>query len=86
MISNKISGSIQKNNPPTIAVMPFKNMSNDAEQEYFAYGVTEDIISNLYSWKSFPIYLETLVLVSKIRTQRYEKLLMNLMRNISLKE
>jgi adenylate cyclase len=41
--------------PPTIAVMPFKNMSNDEEQEYFADGVTEDIIANLSSWKSFPV-------------------------------
>jgi adenylate cyclase len=40
---------------PTIAVMPFKNMSNDEEQEYFADGVTEDIIANLSSWKSFPV-------------------------------
>jgi adenylate cyclase len=35
--------------------MPFKNMSNDEEQEYFANGVTEDIIANLSSWKSFPV-------------------------------
>jgi adenylate cyclase len=41
--------------PPTIAVMPFKNMSNDEEQEYFSDGVTEDIIANLSSWKSFPV-------------------------------
>jgi len=41
--------------PPTIAVMPFKNLSNDEEQEYFADGVTEDIIANLSSWKSFPV-------------------------------
>ncbi|MDG2404001.1 MAG: adenylate/guanylate cyclase domain-containing protein [Paracoccaceae bacterium] len=41
--------------PPTIAVMPFKNMSNDEEQEYFADGITEDIIANLSSWKSFPV-------------------------------
>ena len=41
--------------PPTIAVIPFKNMSNDEEQEYFADGVSEDIISNLSSWKSFPV-------------------------------
>jgi len=41
--------------PPTIAVLPFKNMSNDEEQEYFADGVTEDIIGNLSSWKSFPV-------------------------------
>jgi adenylate cyclase len=30
-------------------------MSNDEEQEYFADGVTEDIIGNLSSWKSFPV-------------------------------
>lgn len=41
--------------PPTIAVMPFNNMSNDEEQEYFSDGVTEDIIANLSSWKSFPV-------------------------------
>ncbi|MDC0074942.1 adenylate/guanylate cyclase domain-containing protein [Alphaproteobacteria bacterium] len=41
--------------PPTIAVLPFKNMSNDEEQEYFSDGVTEDIIANLSSWKSFPV-------------------------------
>ena len=40
---------------PTIAVLPFKNMSNDEEQEYFSDGVTEDIIANLSSWKSFPV-------------------------------
>ena len=46
---------VAESKPPTIAVMPFKNMSNDAEQEYFADGVTEDIIANLASWKSFPV-------------------------------
>ncbi len=30
-----------------IAVLPFTNMSGDAEQEYFADGVTEDIITDL---------------------------------------
>ena len=32
---------------PTIAVLPFTNMSNEPEQEYFADGVTEDIITAL---------------------------------------
>ena len=32
---------------PAIAVLPFDNMSGDAEQEYFSDGVTEDIISAL---------------------------------------
>jgi TolB-like protein/cytochrome c-type biogenesis protein CcmH/NrfG len=32
---------------PSIAVMPFTNMSGDPEQEYFSDGVTEDIITAL---------------------------------------
>ena len=41
--------------PPSIAVLPFLNLSNDDEQEYFADGITEDIISNLSLWKTFPV-------------------------------
>jgi TolB-like protein len=32
---------------PSIAVLPFANMSGDPEQEYFADGMTEDIITEL---------------------------------------
>ena len=49
------SSEVTKSKPPTIAVMPFKNMTNEEEQEYFVDGVTEDIIANLSSWKSFPV-------------------------------
>jgi TolB-like protein len=34
---------------PTLAVLPFRNMSRDAEQDYFADGVTEDLITALSS-------------------------------------
>jgi DNA-binding winged helix-turn-helix (wHTH) protein len=32
---------------PSIAVLPFRNMSGDPEQEYFADGIVEDIITAL---------------------------------------
>ena len=32
---------------PSIAVLPFTNMSGDPEQEYFADGITEDIITDI---------------------------------------
>jgi TolB-like protein/Flp pilus assembly protein TadD len=32
---------------PSIAVLPFNNMSGDSEQEYFSDGITEDIITAL---------------------------------------
>ncbi len=32
---------------PSIAVLPFDNMSSDPDQEYFADGITEDIITTL---------------------------------------
>jgi len=38
---------------PSIAVLPFANMSGDAEQEYFSEGITEDIITNLSHNHSF---------------------------------
>jgi TolB-like protein/class 3 adenylate cyclase len=37
---------------PSIAVLPFQNMSGDPEQEYFADGLVEDIITALSRFKS----------------------------------
>jgi adenylate cyclase len=38
-----------------IAVLPFANFSGDREQEFFADGITEDIISMLAGWRAFPV-------------------------------
>ena len=32
---------------PSVAILPFANMSNDPEQEFFSDGITEDIITDL---------------------------------------
>ena len=40
---------------PSIAVLPFANMSDDKEQEYFADGVAEDIITALSRFRSFMV-------------------------------
>jgi adenylate cyclase len=37
---------------PSIAVLPFQNMSGDAEQEYFVDGLVEDVITALSRFKS----------------------------------
>ena len=43
----------QISNRPSIAVLPFANMSGDPEQEYFADGISEDIITGLSKLRWF---------------------------------
>jgi len=38
-----------------VAVMPFANISGDREQEYFADGLTDDIVTALNAWRSFRV-------------------------------
>ncbi len=39
--------AIPSSDKPSIAVLPFTNMSSDAEQEYFVDGMTEDLITDI---------------------------------------
>ena len=40
-------GGARSNRRPSICVLPFANMSGDAEQEYFSDGISEDILTDL---------------------------------------
>ena len=40
---------------PAVAVLPFRNLSQDLDQEYFADGLSEDIILALSASRSFPV-------------------------------
>ena len=45
--SNEIQTKVKVSEPGSLAVMLFKNLSNDDEQEYFCEGFTEDLLSML---------------------------------------
>lgn len=38
-----------------IAVLPFENMSDDTEQGYFADGISEDLLTSLQAFRTFPV-------------------------------
>lgn len=53
--AGELSGQAAKDlaSKPSIAVLPFANLSGDVGQEYFADGITEDIISALSRFRWF---------------------------------
>ncbi|HZR02839.1 MAG TPA: adenylate/guanylate cyclase domain-containing protein [Burkholderiales bacterium] len=53
---------------PAVAILPFRNMSGDAAQEYFADGITEDLITALSAWRWFPVIARNSTFAFKGRT------------------
>jgi adenylate cyclase len=50
---------------PSIAVLPFANMSGDPEQEYFSDGITEDIITDLSKTSALSVIARNTVFTFK---------------------
>jgi adenylate cyclase len=51
-LTERLSAAPSLPDKPSIAVLPFENMSGDPEQEYFADGMVEEIITALSRFKS----------------------------------
>jgi adenylate cyclase len=58
---------------PALAVLPFANLSGDPEQEYFSDGLTEDIITALSAWRTFPVIARNSVFTYKGKTVKVQQ-------------
>ena len=50
---SKQTSDLKLPDKPSIAILAFENMSNDSEQDFFAEGISEDIITLLSKFRSF---------------------------------
>ncbi len=51
--TERLSVALKQPDKPSIAVLPFENISGDPEQEYFADGISEDVITGLSKLRWF---------------------------------
>ena len=58
---------------PSIAVLPFANMSGDSEQEYFSDGITEDVITDLSKISALHVVARNTVFTYKGRPVKIEQ-------------
>jgi hypothetical protein len=63
-----------RSRPASIAVLPFVNMSSDAENEYFSDGLTEELISTITNIKSLRVVARTSVFRFKGKSDDVRKI------------
>ena len=57
-----------------IAVLPFENLSNDPEQQYFADGIAEDVTNALTSWRYLPVISRTVSFAYRNRSFTFSQI------------
>lgn len=65
----EVSEQVEKDTRPSIAVLPFVNMSSDPEQEYFSDGISEEILNSLAGVEALKVAGRTSSFVFKGRNQ-----------------
>jgi len=59
--------------PPSIAVLPFRNLSDDPKQEYFSDGITNDIITDLSRFSNLFVIASNSVFTYKGKSVKVKK-------------
>jgi adenylate cyclase len=72
-IASKPKMAIPMSEQPSIAVLPFKNLSGDQEQEYFSDGITNDIITDLSKFSELLVIASNSVFVYKGKPVKAQK-------------
>ena len=68
-----VRGGAAASDKPSIAVLPFVNMSGDKEQEFFVDGMTEDIITELSRFRDLFVISRNSVFVYKGKAVNIQK-------------
>jgi TolB-like protein/DNA-binding SARP family transcriptional activator len=69
--ADRKSASLSLSDKPSIAVLPFANLSGEDEQEYFSDGMTEDLVTDLSK-------ISTLTVISRTSTSGYKGVKMDI--------
>ena len=62
-----------RSDKPSVAILPFTNLSNDPEQEFFSDGITEDIITDLSNVSGLFVLSRNTVFAYKGKAQNVER-------------
>jgi len=68
----QVAGGRLPGDKPSIAVLPFTNMSGDPEQDYFSDGITDDIITELARFQAINVIARNSVFVYRNKAVRVQ--------------